>query len=531
MEGLPQHWTSRQNLLLSGRFLLRLPIHLRRRLSLDEALRRQQDRLATREARFVAILQHSVFGFPASPYRFLFDQAGCCFGDVVRLIENDGIEETLRALSLAGIYVTSDEFKGRTDLRRGNAIFPSSSHRFYNPRISPALSASSGGSRSSGTPVFFDLAHIRDCAGNASLVLNARGGMTWKKATWEVPGGGSRFRLVKYASFGEVPVRWFSQVDPHSDALHPLYAWSTRAMRWGSWIAARPLPEPVYAPTASPEAVAEWIRSCLDRGTVPHLFSFPSSIVALANYVRSSGGTLEGAHFTVGGEPITQARLATIQQVGGDAMPRYGSVESAAIGYGCLLPSHPDEVHLLTDMHALIQNPGIAVPLPDRGLLLTSLHPLSPFVFINVSMGDEAELGGRDCGCPLSRLGWATHLHNIRSFEKLTGAGMTFYSTDLIRVLEEVLPQHFGGGPTDYQITECEKDGGAPEIRLSVHPRLGPLSEAEITHTFLESLGSSSMVHRLMGEAWREAGIVRVERTPPVPTKAGKILHVRLERR
>ena len=35
-------------------------------------------------------------------------------------------------------------------------------------------------------------------------------------------------------------------------------------------------------------------------------------------------------------------------------------------------------------------------------------------------MGDRAAVAERACGCPLERLGWTTHLQDIRSYEKLT---------------------------------------------------------------------------------------------------------------
>ncbi len=72
-------------------------------------------------------------------------------------------------------------------------------------------------------------------------------------------------------------------------------------------------------------------------------------------------------------------------------------------------------------------------------------------------MGDQAVVSERACGCPYQQLGWTTHLHGIRSFEKLTAAGMTFLDTDVIRVLEEVLPGRFGGIPSDYQLVEEER--------------------------------------------------------------------------
>ena len=69
----------------------------------------------------------------------------------------------------------------------------------------------------------------------------------------------------------------------------------------------------------------------------------------------------------------------------------------------------------------------------------------------------------RSCGCYFERLGWRSHLHTIRSFEKLTAGGMTVLDADVVRILEELLPARFGGAAADYQLVE---DQAAPgEVR------------------------------------------------------------------
>ena len=136
----------------------------------------------------------------------------------------------------------------------------------------------------------------------------------------------------------------------------------------------------------------------------------------------------------------------------------------------------------------------------------------------------------RACGCALQTLGWDTHLHTIRSYEKLTGGGMTFFDTDVIRVLEEVLPARFGGVPTDYQLLEEEADNGRPRLRLLVHPRLGPLNADAITECFLTAIGSTSMVEQMMSSLWRDAKVLYVDRRIPQSTGAGKILHLHVNR-
>ncbi|MFB3776711.1 MAG: hypothetical protein ACE141_03840 [Bryobacteraceae bacterium] len=526
------------NALLAARFFLRLPFHLWNPVSPEQAAALLRTRLERREARFLDKLHTEVFGprSAASPYLALFRRAGCEYGDVERLVARHGIEGALRALLRAGVYLSVDEFKGRKPIERGTFSLPSAPEQIRNPRTVPHIPVASGGSRSQGTSVVIDLRFVRGCASECLLYLEARGGLEWAKAVWEVPGAGARFRLAKYGAMATRPSAWFSQVDPKAKDLHPVYRLNTRAMRWSSLMAGRPLPRPVHAPLTDPRPVLDWLQGALREGRTPHLFTFPSSAVALCRAAKVEGRDIAGARFTIGGEPVTEARLATIRAVGAEAFPRYGTVECGPIGYGCLAPAHADEVHLLHDQHALILAgeeaagwPGLR---PDS-VLITALDPYSPFTFINISMGDSACLTGEGhppCGCPLEARGWRTRLHGIRSYEKLTGAGMTFFSEDVIRVLEEVLPARFGGAPTDYQICEQEKPDGGADTVLIVHPGVGPVDERLLIEGFLEALAEGSVANQVMGRMWREAQLLRVERRIPSTTRAGKIQHFHVAR-
>ena len=169
-----------------------------------------------------------------------------------------------------------------------------------------------------------------------------------------------------------------------------------------------------------------------------------------------------------------------------------------------------------------------AFGLPAKGLLITSLHAQAPFVMLNLSMGDQAEMSDRACGCPLEAAGWTTHVWNVRSFEKLTGGGVNLHGTDVIRVLSEVLPGKFGGVHTDYQLAEKLGPHGEALLELVVHPRLGGLPHAAIADEFLHALSRGSESDRMMIQRWRDAGTLHVVRREPAVTKAGKIqyLHV-----
>jgi hypothetical protein len=147
-------------------------------------------------------------------------------------------------------------------------------------------------------------------------------------------------------------------------------------------------------------------------------------------------------------------------------------------------------------------------------------------VLINASAGDQAEMLDRPCGCAVERLGWTTRFHTIRSFEKLTAGGMTFLDRDIIRVLEDVLPNRFGGGPNDYQLVETEDEHGAPRLDLLVAPALGTLDHDAIRRAFLEAIGAGAGAERVMSLDWGAAGLVHVERRPPRTTRSGKIFHL-----
>jgi hypothetical protein len=484
-------------------------------------------RQAGRAGRFLALVRDAVQDAPAGPYAALLRHAGCQLGDVERLVRADGVEGAAHALYRAGVYLTIEEFKGRRPAVRGGLTLDVQPEQLRNRRSALHLEARSSGSRGAGTPVVFDLAFIRGCAAATALLLDAQGGLDWHHADWETPGGGSLFRLLKIASLGRRPARWFTQVDIAAPGLHPRYRWSARLVRTVGALSGAGFPAPAPVPVDEPAPIVAWMRGVLDRGGTPHLLTFASSAVRLCQAALAAGVDLSGARIVLLGEPVTEARLAVVRRAGVAALARYGTIECGPIGYGCLAGSAPDDVHVVSDLQVVVQ-PGPDASRPDvpaRAVLVTSLHPAAPFTLLNVAMGDAATLDSRACGCPLAAH-WPLHLQEIRSYEKLTAGGMNFLDTDVVRVLEEVLPARFGGAPTDYQLIEREDAGGRPALALLAHPRLGPLDTGEVARVFLTALGERSSAERVMGLAWREANLLRVERRQPLATRSGKILHL-----
>jgi hypothetical protein len=154
----------------------------------------------------------------------------------------------------------------------------------------------------------------------------------------------------------------------------------------------------------------------------------------------------------------------------------------------------------------------------------TTLLSHTPKLMINVESDDYGVLEERQCGCLLGELGFRLHLHTIRSHEKLTSEGMNFLGSDLIRLVEEVLPTRFGGAPTDYQFVEEEDENGLPKVSLVVSPRVGPVAEPAAIDAVVDFLNHVPGASDSYGERWRQGGTLRLIRREPYATAASKVL-------
>jgi hypothetical protein len=507
-------------------FLGQLPSFLASPISFDRARATLSERLNRRSERFLDLMRGALYASPQHPYLRLIREAGCEMGDIEKMVKRDGLENTLLVLSKNGIYLTAEEFKGRRPIVRGNLRLSVHPNLFLNAAFSSRLLASTSGGSGPRTRVPITLNYVRSRSVDAILNLKICRGISWQHGVWAVPGSSALVYILELAGCGLRPMRWFSQVDPASRGLHPRYLWSSRAIRWASLAAGLPLPKLSHVSLDDPGPILNWMRQALRIGAVPHLFTYTSSAVRLSQSAGQKGISLGGAQITVTGEPVTRTRLAAIEDSGARVYTRYGTAESGTIGYGCLARDHPDEVHFLSDRLALIaREKGTAGEgFSEKPLLVTTLDPGGPFFLLNVSLGDQGAIAQRNCGCPLEKLGWKTHVHSISSFEKLTSQGMTFLRRDVSRVVDEVLPQLFGGGPSRYQLMESEDREGRPCLLLLVHPCVGCVDSNAIVAALIEALSVGNGVENVMGRLWRDARFIRVERRPPIPTASGKIL-------
>ncbi len=198
------------------------------------------------------------------------------------------------------------------------------------------------------------------------------------------------------------------------------------------------------------------------------------------------------------------------------------------MGFGCFNPEFVDEIHFFRDALALIQYETEVSTMyqPVNAFLFTSLLPTTPKVLLNVENGDYGVMTTRKCGCYFEQLGFTGHIHTIRSFQKLTSQGMTVFSIDLVRVVEEVLPNKFGGTSIDYQILEEEDKDGRTYMTIVVRPDVGEMDENKIIEVVLAELRQGNDAYRMAAAIWSQTNTIRVKRMNPITTPRAKLLPV-----
>jgi hypothetical protein len=323
------------------------------------------------------------------------------------------------------------------------------------------------------------------------------------------------------AKAGKPPERWFSQSRLEGALARAFTAYTLSA--------ARTIAQPEHVPISDPSPIARWLA---DRAAarVPALLNTPASnAVRVAHAARDLGLDLDGTVFRVGGEPLTEAKAAAVDATGSRAIPYYTIGEVGRVGLPCARPEALDDVHLCRDKLALIQRDHrVADGRTVGALYLTTLVQSCPQLFLNVASDDYAVVTDRDCGCPLAEAGLTTHIHSIRSYDKLTSEGMTFLGPEVFALLENELPRRFGGRAGDYQLVEEEVDG-LTKVSLLVSPGVGDVDEAAVLDAALSGLASGPQHRSIMTDVWQGANTVRVVRREPYATSAAKILplHVR----
>ncbi len=523
------------DLKMYARFAWGLRGFLRHTISLEEAKAIVRRRMAEREANFLRLVEKGIFGYPRSPYLPLLKLAGCELGDIQNMVRNKGLEDTLRALREAGVYVTFEEFKGREPMVRDGKEIPVQVHDFDNPYLRHYYEAESGGTTGAGTRVPTDLDHLAAQSPLIMLARDAHGVLDVPTAIWRgiLPDGSGMNGILRPARFGHVAGKWFSPIT--SRDLRP--SLKNRLATQYIVVMGRllgvpiPWPEPVSLDQAI--VVARWAAEILESHSACLIRTHVSKALRVCLAAREAGLDLTGATFMGAGEPPTPAKVRGITRAGARYVPTYFFTEAGAVGLGCVRPADSNDLHFFKDVLALIQYPR-QVPgseITVEAFYFTTLLPTAPKLMVNVESDDYGVVEQRSCGCPLESYGFTEHLRHIRSFRKLTGEGVTLVGSEMVRILEEVLPARFGGSPLDYQLLEEEAEAGFTRLSLLVSPRVETADETEVIEAVLEALGRGSVAADLARATWSQAGTLRVKRMDPIWTARGKLMPLHMQRR
>ena len=519
------------------RFVRGLSDFIKSRMEPEEALASARmllrQRMAAREENFLNLAEKSIFNYSRSPYLKLLGPRRIGFKDLKSWVEQTGIEASLRILKDEGVYFTVDEFKGKSQVVRDGIQFRCEESMFDNPFLSSVYEVRSGATRSAGTRIRIDFDYLRQRCLYDAFLLNTHGCLTAPIANWfpVFPGAPGINSSLRFGHIGNRVQRWFSQVAEDQLKVNWEKKWGTKLIFAIHSLYGYPLAEPEYASLNDAHKLAQWASQALNQHSTCVIYTFAASAVRVCIAAAEANLNIRGTKFFVTGEPLTPQKKREIESAGASAVPVYGISEAGVIAAGCDNPNAAsDHCHLYKDTTALITHKHNVAhsDMTVDSYLFTSLLYESPKLLLNVGMGDYGEISAAGCGCEFSSLGFDTTISGIRSYEKLTGEGVTFVDTDFIRIIEKDLPEKFGGRSTDYQLVEEEDEKGLTQLQLLVSPRVGSVDENEVLNRFMTLLkkaeDSPESWAQSGTEMWKQSKMVSIKRDSPIPTASGKIL-------
>ena len=518
-----------------GRFALGLRTFLANPPKPAAARAEVEKNLHDREKNFLRIAQHGIYDNPVSPYQKLLRNAGIEFGDLVRMTEADGLEQTLRSLRSNGIYVSFEEFKGRTPIVRGSFTLNVSDRDFDNPQLKSYYEGQTSGSTGVGTRVAMDLDHMTAMLNQCMVYMEVVAGVDAPVAVWFplLPASSGLMSILMIRSLGLKTEKWFTPVTSAKMTIPFKYRMATEYARGMARLFGVPVPAPEPVSIADAGKVALWAHQQIGKSGACMVVSYVSLGVRVSAAAQEMGLDLTGCLFVGAGEPPTPAKVRAIRKCGARWMSSYGFTEGGLVGLSCRNPASENDLHLFRDAWGVIQSP---VQVPGSNLVVdafcfTALLASAPKIMLNVELDDYGILDQRDCGCPMQLAGFPDHIRDIFSFRKLTGEGMTLVGSTMLRIMEEVLPSKFGGDALDYQLVEEEDDSGFTRLTFVVSPKVGDIDERALIETVLDEVSRDSPGADLARAVWRDAGTLRVRREDPTWSTLGKLLSLRPAKR
>ena len=508
---------------------------LRERITPKQAEDEIKHTVESRQENFLELLRTRVYESPSNPYLKLLKIAGCDYSDLKTEVLRHGLEATLGRLAAEGVYLTSDEFKGKKEVVRDGRSFRVCPEDFAPQGSGGGFVTESSGTRNQPVRSFGSLDWLAIRVLAIGVFLNAHNLLADSHAVYEpiLPTGTGINNLLYNAKLGLSTDRWFSpKVVARSSLRGECYRFTTSLIVLTGRFFGHALPTPEFLEVGELRRVVLWVATQRREGKSCCIKTTASAAARIAGAALDIGVSLKGTTFISGGEPFTDSKRARIEQAEARAIPRYAHGGGISAGFGCANPQYTDDVHVNASVLGLISHPRSVVQQgsPIHPLLFTTLHRSAPRLLLNVENGDYATLFQRDCGCALEKVGFKLHLRSIRSFEKFASEAMNYFYGDLFEFLETTIPSEFGGGPGDYQLVEEEDSEGQTRLSLVVHPDVGNLNEKKLLSRLYERFGQGSYDNSLTAKIWRNAGTFRVKRQIPHASRRGKILPLHVDR-
>ena len=502
-------------------------------MTVDEAVAAIRRGLYERDANFLRLAERSIFGNAQSPYLPLLRRAGCELGDLQSAVRTRGLDKALLDLRAAGVYVTFEEFKGRQPIVRDGVELRTQPADFDNPLLRRGYRTQSSGSTGLGTPSWVGLDYLASRVPSTVMTYASRGLIGVPSVVWrESLPAPSIGLILEDAKAGHFFERWFAPPLDRSVRSSITSRIATELIVAAARMGGARVPRPEPLPYDDALVIARWAERRLAEYGVCVVRAGVSNAVRIAVAAAEASVDLTGATLYGGGEPTTEAKVDAIEQSGARWLPGYAVSEVGRVGSACVNPADVTDLHYLKYAVALIQYPR-GVPGTNRtvdAFNFTSVLDGSPKVLLNAEFDDYGILETRRCGCAYEDVGLTEHIRQVFSFGKLTGEGVTLVESDMLNVLEHVLPDRFGGTAVDYQLIEEEDDRGLTTLTLVVSPSVPLTDSDEVVRTVLVALGTSGL-HRDVRSIWGQASTLRIRRADPQMTLGGKVSPLVVKRR
>jgi phenylacetate-coenzyme A ligase PaaK-like adenylate-forming protein len=488
-----------------------------------------QQQLLNREENFLKILKTNIFEYPQSPYLQLFQVANITYDDVKKMIAQQGLENTLEELYRAGIYFTFEEFKGRIPIKREHVEFNISQEDFDNPHLQAAWVGVTGGSTGKPTRTKMDFDYVAQIGRHIECSNITHRVQETPTIIWFglLPDSTSVTSILAHAHLGDTVRYWFSTLRGNESNIGWYYVLLTYLMILMGRFYGLKFPFPQYVPLDDPLPIVNALVECLQEKGVATLASTTSKCSRISLYAQEHGIDLTNVTFVGLSEPATDAKVVAIKASGAKFLNWYSTTETSEIGIPCKNPIDSTDVHFMSNHLAMIQRPQDVFDQTVNTFYFTSLLPTNPKMLLNVQLDDYGIVEERDCGCPLHEMGFTTHIRQMSSFRKLTGEGVTLVGSDMVHILEHILPSKFGGSLLDYQLVEEENKQGFTKLVLYVDPSVPIHNENALIQAFLDAMKQSAPSVRLAQAEYQTGDVVSIRREKPIVTSRGKYFPIR----